>query len=56
MRRNIFHGRGTCGTGHDTPNVGDPSFPMPLNIGTGDPMLSNADLNFEERSFLNATA
>jgi hypothetical protein len=29
---------GTCGTCHDTPNVGNHSFPTPLNIGTGDPM------------------
>jgi cytochrome c peroxidase len=28
---------GTCGTCHDTPNVGNHSFPTPLNIGTGDP-------------------
>ena len=27
---------GTCGTCHDTPNVGDHSFPTPLNIGVGD--------------------
>jgi cytochrome c peroxidase len=32
---------GTCGTCHDTPNVGDHSFPTPLNIGTGDPNLVN---------------
>jgi len=36
---------GTCGTCHDTPNVGDHSFPTPLNIGTGDPAPSNASLN-----------
>ena len=29
--------RGTCGTCHDTPNVGNHSFPTPLDIGTGDP-------------------
>jgi cytochrome c peroxidase len=28
---------GTCGTCHDTPNVGNHSFPTPLNIGVGDP-------------------
>jgi cytochrome c peroxidase len=28
--------QGTCGTCHDTPNVGNHSFPTPLNIGTGD--------------------
>ena len=32
---------GTCGTCHDTPNVGNHSFPTPLNIGTGDPSPSN---------------
>lgn len=26
---------GTCGTCHDTPNVGDHSLPLPLDIGTG---------------------
>lgn len=36
---------GTCGTCHDTPNVGDHSFPTPLNIGTGDPNSSNASTN-----------
>ena len=36
---------GTCGTCHDTPNVGDHSFPTPLNIGTGDPSPSNAQVN-----------
>jgi cytochrome c peroxidase len=35
---------GTCGTCHDTPNVGNHSFPTPLNIGTGDPS-SNASVN-----------
>jgi cytochrome c peroxidase len=33
---------GTCGTCHDTPNVGNHSFPTPLDIGTGDPDPSNA--------------
>jgi hypothetical protein len=32
---------GTCGTCHDTPSVGDHSFPTPLNIGTGDPSPTN---------------
>lgn len=32
---------GTCGTCHDTPNVGNHSFPTPLNIGTGDLNPSN---------------
>ena len=36
---------GTCGTCHDTPNVGNHSFPTPLNIGTGDPSTSNAHVN-----------
>jgi cytochrome c peroxidase len=36
---------GTCGTCHDTPNVGNHSFPTPLNIGTGDPNPSNAATN-----------
>lgn len=36
---------GTCGTCHDTPNVGDHSFPTPLNIGTGDPNPSNSAVN-----------
>jgi cytochrome c peroxidase len=36
---------GTCGTCHDTPNVGNHSFPTPLNIGTGDPGSSNTSLN-----------
>jgi cytochrome c peroxidase len=36
---------GTCGTCHDTPNVGDHSFPTPLNIGTGDPSTSNLSAN-----------
>jgi len=37
--------QGTCGTCHDTPNVGNHSFPTPLNIGTGDPDLSNPAVN-----------
>lgn len=37
--------QGTCGTCHDTPNVGDHSFPTPLNIGTGDPSPSNLSVN-----------
>ena len=36
---------GTCGTCHDTPNVGNHSFPTPLNIGTGDPSPDNPSLN-----------
>jgi cytochrome c peroxidase len=37
--------QGTCGTCHDTPNVGNHSFPTPLNIGTGDPDPSNSHVN-----------
>ena len=37
--------KGTCGTCHDTPNVGNHSFPTPLNIGTGDPSPSNSSAN-----------
>jgi hypothetical protein len=37
--------QGTCGTCHDTPNVGNHSFPTPLNIGTGDPAPSNSNVN-----------
>lgn len=36
---------GTCGTCHDTPNVGNHSFPTPLNIGTGDPSPANHSVN-----------
>jgi len=36
---------GTCGTCHDTPNVGNHSFPTPLNIGTGDPSASDPSVN-----------
>lgn len=36
---------GTCGTCHDTPNVGNHSFPTPLDIGTGDPDISNSSVN-----------
>lgn len=36
---------GTCGTCHDAPNVGNHSFPTPLNIGTGDSSTSNAHVN-----------
>jgi cytochrome c peroxidase len=32
---------GTCGTCHDTPNVGNHSSPTPLNIGVGDPSPQN---------------
>jgi hypothetical protein len=36
---------GTCGTCHDTPNVGNHSFPTPLDIGTGDPSSSASTMN-----------
>jgi cytochrome c peroxidase len=36
---------GTCGTCHDSPNVGNHSFPTPLDIGTGDPAVGNAGVN-----------
>jgi hypothetical protein len=36
---------GTCGTCHDTPNVGNHSFPTPLNIGVGDPNPVNNDVS-----------
>ncbi len=36
---------GTCGTCHDTPNVGNHSFPTPLDIGTGDPDPSDTSVN-----------
>src|SRR5258706_9540284 len=37
--------QGTCGPCHDTPNVGNHSFPTPLNIATGDPNPSNPSVN-----------
>jgi hypothetical protein len=37
--------QGTCGTCHDTPNVGNHSFPTPLNIGTGDPSPASPFVN-----------
>jgi hypothetical protein len=36
---------GFCGTCHDTPNVGNHSFPTPLNIGTGDPSPASSSAN-----------
>lgn len=36
---------GTCTTCHDTPNVGDHSFPLPLDIGTGHSLLYETDPN-----------
>jgi len=37
--------QGTCGTCHDTSNVGNHSFPTPLDIGTGDPSPTSVFLN-----------
>jgi hypothetical protein len=37
--------QGTCGTCHDTPNIGNHSFPTPLDIGTGDPSPTNRNVN-----------
>jgi cytochrome c peroxidase len=34
---------GTCTTCHDTPNVGNHSFPLPLDIGTGHSVLPSAE-------------
>lgn len=36
---------GTCGTCHDTPGVGNHSFPTPLDIGTGDPNPDDSSVN-----------
>jgi len=37
--------QGTCSTCHDTPNIGNHSFPTPLDIGTGDPAPTDSSLN-----------
>jgi cytochrome c peroxidase len=37
--------QGTCATCHDTPNVGNHSFPTPLNIGTSEPSPANRSVN-----------
>jgi cytochrome c peroxidase len=37
--------QGTCGTCHDTPNVGNHSFPTPLDIGTSDPNPTDRSSN-----------
>jgi len=37
--------QGNCATCHDTPNVGNHSFPTPLDIGTGDPKEGNSSVN-----------
>lgn len=46
--------KGTCGTCHDTPNVGNHSFPTPLNIGTADlsPIDSTVNLGGLDISYL----
>ena len=36
--------QGSCGTCHDTPNVGDHSFPAPLNIGIADASRRTPDM------------
>lgn len=36
---------GTCGTCHNTPGVGNHSFPTPLDIGTGDPDPADPAVN-----------
>jgi len=36
---------GTCGTCHDTPNVGNHSFPLPLDIGLGHSLAYETDPN-----------
>lgn len=36
---------GTCGTCHDSPNVGNHSYPLPLNIGVGD-LTSPLDVSY----------
>ena len=36
---------GTCGTCHDTPGIGDHSYPAPLNIGVGD-LTSPLDVSY----------
>jgi len=38
---------GTCGTCHDTPNLGNHSFPTPLNIGTRDPSPTSPFVNLD---------
>lgn len=37
--------QGTCGTCHDAMNVGNHTFPTPLNIGTGDPSPTSTLVN-----------
>jgi cytochrome c peroxidase len=40
---------GTCGTCHDTSNIGNHSFPTPLDIGTSEPSPSNPSVNLGGR-------
>jgi hypothetical protein len=41
---------GNCATCHDTPNIGNHSLPLPLDIGTG----HLADANFESDPLISA--
>ena len=41
----VFNTTGTCGSCHNTPNIGNHSFASALNIGTGDPSASNGGVN-----------
>jgi hypothetical protein len=41
----VSHIPGNCGTCHDTPNVGNHSLPVPLNIGVGD-LTSPLDVSY----------
>ncbi len=40
--------QGTCSTCHDTPNVGNHSFPLPLDIGTGHDPVRETDAQIED--------
>jgi hypothetical protein len=42
---NVGHIAGTCGTCHDSPNLGNHSLPVPLNIGVGD-LTSPLDVSY----------
>jgi hypothetical protein len=43
---------GTCGTWHDTPNVGNHSFPTPLNIGNFYNSRFNLNLSEQDKDDL----
>jgi hypothetical protein len=43
---------GTCGTCHDTPDVGNHSFPTPLNIGVGDFSAGSLSMGGLDLSYL----